>query len=552
MTRLANLCIFAALGRSVNVLTGCRTTPFPTPLRSASIASPRFATLVALGALIGLVACGPKGPSRTLEYYFTYDPRSLDPAFSTDVPTGEVDALLFDNLTQFDVDGRLVPGLARSWEVDSTGSRYTFHLRTEAKFHDGRPVRAADVEASFLRALSPRSLGGRPWPLYPIQGARAFNKGEADRLPGLVVANDSTVVITLEEPLNIFPKLVAMPATGIVPTPTAEDFDQSPIGSGPWRFVEWSHDDAIVLARNPAYWGEVPLADSMRIRIIPEPLTQAAEYERGGLSVVEIPFGETRRWEERHGAELKRRPTIRDLYIAINTTRGPLGDVRVRQALNLAIDVPTLLNSVMAGRGLQAHGVIPPGITGYDSARAPFPYDPDSARRLLAAAGHANGLSLRLWRSQRPEYARIAQTVQQSLAAVGIQVEIVQRDASSARSAVRKGEADLFLTDWYADYPDPENFTYPLFYSKNAGTGGNYAFLNDPAIDSLTVRLRTTVDEAEKARLARETDARIFALAPWIFLWHPVDLWALNPEVQGWDIPAIFNGQRWQQAHVVK
>jgi len=498
------------------------------------------------------VACGPEGPGRTLEYYFTYDPRSLDPAFSTDVPTGEVDALLFDNLTQFDVDGRLVPGLARSWEVDPSGSRYTFHLRTNARFHDGRPVRASDVEASYLRALSPRSLGGRPWPLYPIKGARAFNKGEASGVPGLVVADDSTVVVTLEEPLNIFPKLVAMPATGIVPTPTGEEFDQSPIGSGPWRFVEWSHDDYIVLARNLDYWGSVPLADSMRIRIIPEPLTQAAEYERGGLTVVEIPFGETRRWEERHGAELKRRPTIRDLYIAINTTRGPLSDVRVRQALNLAIDVPTLLQTVMAGRGLQAHGVIPPGITGYDSARAPFPYDPDSARRLLAAAGHASGLSLRLWRSQRPEYARIAQTVQQSLAAVGVQVEIVQRDASSARSAVRKGEADLFLTDWYADYPDPENFTYPLFYSKNAGTGGNYAFLNDPAIDSLTVRLRTTVDEAEKARLAQETDARIFALAPWIFLWHPVDLWALNPRIEGWDIPAIFNGQRWQQAHVAR
>ncbi len=532
-------------------MTGSRTPPFPTPLRSASIASPWRLPLVAVGALIGLVACDPKGPGRTLEYYFTYDPRSLDPAFSTDVPTGEVDALLFDNLTQFDVDGRLAPGLAKSWEVDPAGSRYTFHLRTDARFHDGRPVRASDVEASYLRALSPRSLGGRPWPLYPIQGARAFNKGEAAGVSGLVVANDSTVVITLEDPLNIFPKLVAMPATGIVPTPTGEDFDQSPIGSGPWRFVEWSHDDYIVLARNPDYWGPVPLADSIRIRIIPEPLTQAAEYERGGLSVVEIPFGETRRWEERHGAELERRPTIRDLYIAINTTRGPLGDVRVRQALNLAIDVPTLLNSVMAGRGLQAHGVIPPGITGYDSARAPFPYDPDSARRLLAAAGHAGGLSLKLWRSQRPEYARIAQTVQQSLAAVGIQVEIVQRDASSARAAVRKGEADLFLTDWYADYPDPENFTYPLFYSKNAGTGGNYAFLNDPAIDSLTLRLRTTVDEAEKARLARETDARIFALAPWIFLWHPVDLWALNPRVEGWSIPAIFNGQRWQQAHVV-
>ena len=551
LTTLANPCIFAALGRSVNVLTGSRTPPDPPRLRSASIIPPLKHHFLSLGTAVGLLACSPKAPSRTLEYYFTYDPRSLDPAFSTDVPTGEVDALLFDNLTQFDVEGRLQPGLAQSWEVDPAGSRYTFHLRTNATFHDGRPVRATDVEASWLRALSPRSLGGRPWPLYPIQGARAFNKGEAPGVIGLVVTNDSTLVITLEEPLNIFPKLVAMPSTGIVPTPTGENFDQSPIGSGPWRFVDWSHDDYIILAKNPAYWGPVPLADSMRIRIIPEPLTQAAEYERGGLSVVEIPFGETRRWEERHGSELQRRPTIRDLYIAINTTRGPLSDVRVRQALNLAVDVPTLLQTVMAGRGLQAHGVIPPGITGYDSTRAPFPHDPDSARALLAAAGHANGLSLKLWRSQRPEYARIAQAVQQDLAAVGIQVEIVQRDASSARAAVRKGEADLFLTDWYADYPDPENFTYPLFNSRNAGTGGNYAFLKDPVIDSLTVRVRTTVDEAEKARLSRDTDARIFALAPWIFLWHPVDLWALNPRVEGWDIPAIFNGQRWQQAHII-
>ena len=506
---------------------------------------------VALGGLLAVLGCGADRPRRSLEYYFTYDPRSLDPAFSTDVPTGEVDALLFDNLTRFDVDGRLLPGIARRWEVDPSGITYTFHLRTEARFHDGRPVRAGDVAASYQRALSPRALGGRPWPLFPILGARAYNKGEADTIRGIDVVDDSTLVITLEEPLNIFPKLVAMPATGIVPTPTAEGFDQDPVGSGPWRFVEWSHDDYIILARNDAYWGEVPRADSMRIRIIPEPLTQAAEYERGGLTVVEIPFGETRRWEERHGAELKRRPTIRDLYIAINTTHGPLQDVRVRQALNLAVDVPTLLQTVMAGRGMLAHGAIPPGITGYDSTRAPYRHDPDSARKLLAAAGYADGVTLKFWRSLRPEYARIAQSVQQSLAAVGVKVEIIQRDASSARAAVRKGEADLFLTDWYADYPDPENFTYPLFHSKNRGTGGNYAFLDDPIIDSLSVIIRTTTNEAEKARVAREADARIFALAPWIFLWHPVDLWALNPAVEGWEIPAIFNGQRWQEAHAI-
>ncbi|MCU0621020.1 MAG: ABC transporter substrate-binding protein, partial [Gemmatimonadales bacterium] len=261
--------------------------------------------LTALACAVAvLAACRSEGPSRTLEYYFTYDPRSLDPAFSTDVPTGEVSALLFDNLTQFDPEGALVPGLARRWERDPTGRTYTFHLRTDATFHDGRPLRAADVRASFLRALAPTSLGGRPWPLFPIAGARAYNGGKAPDVAGLAVPDDSTLVVTLEEPLNIFPKLVAMPATAIVPTPTPPDFDQEPIGSGPWRFVSWSHDDAIVLARNERYWGGAPAADSLRIRIIPEPLTQAAEYEAGGLSVVEIPFGETRRWEASRAAEL--------------------------------------------------------------------------------------------------------------------------------------------------------------------------------------------------------------------------------------------------------
>jgi peptide/nickel transport system substrate-binding protein/oligopeptide transport system substrate-binding protein len=342
-----------------------------------------------------------------------------------------------------------------------------------------------------------------------------------------------------------------MPATGIVPTPTPEEFDQQPVGSGPWRFVSWSHDDAIVLVRNERYWGGAPRADSLRIRIIPEPLTQAAEYESGGLSVVEIPFGETRRWEAARAAELERRPAIRDLYIAINTKRGPLADVRVRQALNHAIDVATLLQTVMAGRGVRAAGVIPPGVGGFDSTLRPYAFDTARARALLAEAGYAKGLSLKLWRSQRAELARIAQSVQQSLAAVGVTVEIIQRDASSARAAVRKGEADLFLTDWYADYPDPENFTYPLFHSRNAGTGGNYAFLNDPVVDSLAVRLRTTTDEAEKLRLARATDARLHDLAPWIFLWFPVDLWARSPHVEGWHIPAIFNGQRWTEARIV-
>ena len=307
LTRLANPCIFAALGRSVNVLTGSRTPPCPAaPPERLDRITPEARTLVALGTVIGLVACGPKGPSRTLEYYFTYDPRSLDPAFSTDVPTGEVDALLFDNLTQFDVDGRLAPGLATV--LGSRPHRVALHLP---------PPHRRDASTTAGRSAPPMSRPPISAPSRPGRSADAPGLSTPSRAPGPSTrarppaspGSSSPTIRPSSSPSRSrstsFPSWWRCRPPASCPRQPGDDFDQSPIGSGPWRFVSWSHDDYIVLARNPAYWGAVPLADSMRIRIIPEPLTQAAEYERGGLSVVEIPFGETRRWEERHGARAR-------------------------------------------------------------------------------------------------------------------------------------------------------------------------------------------------------------------------------------------------------
>jgi ABC-type transport system substrate-binding protein len=508
-------------------------------------------TALALALLTAACAVGDGPRGDGLQYYLSADPASLDPALSNDVQSGEVITLLFDNLVQFDPDARLQPGLATRWEADSTGTVYTFHLRTGATFHDGRPIRARDVRASMLRALDPAGKAGRQWPLFPIRGAREYAAGQAKAVAGIRVPDDTTIAFTLTEPLNIFPKFMAMPVAAVVPTPTPPGFDQAPVGSGPWRFVSWSHDDAIVLAKNPAYWAGPPKEDTLTIRIIPEALTQAAEYETGNLSVVEIPFGETRRWEMARPEELQRRPALRDFYIAMNTTRGPLKDVRVRRALNLATDVTTLLRTQMAGRGVRAAGAIPPGILGYDSTRAPYPWDTAGARRLLAEAGYAKGFKVQLWRSKRAELVRIAQSVQQDLALLGIEVEIVERDAPSVRATVRNGGADLYLGDWFADSPDPENFSFPLFHSSNKGTGGNYAFLADPALDAMMARARSTPDTAEKARLSREIDARVFELAPWIFLWFPTDVWAVEPQVKGWKIPAVFTGQRWMTAERV-
>ncbi len=500
-----------------------------------------------------LAACGgsPATPTR-LEYYLSADPPSLDPALSTDVQSGEVVTLLFDNLVQLDQDAKLQPGLASRWESDSAGWRYTFHLRAGASFHDGRPIGAAQVRASLLRALEPGSRAARQWPLLPIEGAADYAAGRARTVPGIAVGDDSTIVFTLAHPLNLFPLFLAMPVAAIVPVPTPPGFDQHPVGSGPWRFVSWSHDDVLLLARNQRWWNRPPVEDTLRIRIIPEALTQAAEYEAGLLSVVEIPYGETRRWEQSFPDQLQRRPSIRDLFIAMNTTRGPLRDVRVRRALNHAVDVETILKTAWSGRGIRAAGAIPPGILGHDSSRAPYAWDTAGARRLLAEAGYRAGFALQLWRAKRAELARVAQAVQQDLAVVGVRVEIVERDAPSVRATVRNGEADLYLGDWYADYPDPENFTYPLFHSANRGTGGNYAFLADPGLDSMIVRARSTPDSAEKERLSRAIDQRVFDLAPWVFLWFPVDLWAERPEVTGWQIPLVFTGQRWVGVRIVR
>jgi ABC-type transport system substrate-binding protein len=497
-----------------------------------------------------LLACHSGIPAG-LKYYWNSDPRSLDPALSTDVPTGEAVTLLFDNLTEFDPDGHLVPGLATSWSASGNGMTWTFRLRRGITFHNGAAVDVATIHGSLLRALRMGKQGGRVWPLLPIDGAAAVVDSGATDLRGFATINDSTIAFTLTRPLNIFPKLLAMPVAAIVPTPVPDDFGDSPVGSGPWKFVSWSHDDLLVFARNDQYWRGPALADTLRVRIIPEVFTQVAEYESGRLSVVEIPGAETARWEGARRAELQRRTAIRAWYVAINTRRGPLADVRVRQALNHAVDVPAILARVMHNRGTLAAGSIPPGLDGYDSTRARYNYDPDLARRLLGNAGHSHDLHLELWRSPRAEFARIAQAIQADLEKVGVTVEIIERDAATARAAARNGDADLFLADWYADYPDAENFTYPLFHSTNAGTGGNYAFLTDAALDSLLVRARTTTDSSQKVQLFHRIDARVFDLAPWIFCWFPTDMWAMRPDVRGWSYPLIFTGQRWTGVSMV-
>jgi peptide/nickel transport system substrate-binding protein len=510
-------------------------------------------------ALPAVLACGGGGDSTPVRKTIidsrdTYDPRSLDPALSTDVPTGRAVAYVFDGLTRFTPDAKVVPGLAKSWDVSPDGITYTFHLRSGVKFHDGRPFTATNVVNTFQRVLDPATKGGRGWPLYPIKGAEDYAASKGKTITGMAAPNDSTVVITLKEPLSIFPKLLAMPVTSIIPDNPSGDFGQKPIGTGPWKFVEWKHDDYLRFAKNPDYFDGAPKTDSLMARIIPEMSTATAEFEAGNVDVLNVPDEAGKSWQVDPEKKklLTSAPALRFWYVAINTTRGPLADVRVRQAINYAVDVNTMLAQVMAGRGAVATGVIPPSLGGYDASRKGYPHDVAKAKQLLAAAGHANGIDVELWASTTDQSPRISQTVQANLAEAGIRAKIIQRDASSMREAARKGQTDLALKEWWADYPDAENFLYPLLHSKNKGVGGNVSFYSNPHFDALVDQAHREQDETKRNSLYTQADQLQFNDAPMLYLFFYKDMYAVQPWIKGFNVPAVFNGQRWTDVTISK
>jgi ABC-type transport system substrate-binding protein len=505
-------------------------------------------------ALVSACRGGDAAPARQtlIDSRSTYDPRSLDPAHANDIPSGRLVAEIFDGLTQFTPEAALAPGLAERWDLSPDGKTYTFHLRRHVTFHDGRPFVARHVVQSFTRALAPATHGIPLFPLLPIAGAREFNAGSAQTISGLAAPDDSTVVITLTEPLAVFPKMLAMPVASIVPDSAGPDFSEHPVGTGPWQFVEWKHDDYIKLARNAHYFAGPPKAESLEIRVIPEPSTAVAEFESGAVDLLYVPESETQAWvqTDEKKALLQSVPALRLVYCAFNVRRGALADARVRQAINYAVDRRTIVDHLLGGRGTLAAGVIPPSLAGADTSRKPYPFDPARAKALLAQSGHATGLHVELWTAPDPPFPRLAETIQSYLANVGISVTIVQRDFSALREAARNGSVDIILKDWYADYPDAENFLYPLLDGANVGPGGNLSFYTNPNFDRLLSSARGERSEATRTIQYRQADEIAFRDAPLLFMYFYNDLYAVQPWLKGFEAPVIFTGQRWTDVEI--
>lgn len=511
--------------------------------------------ILSLALLVG--ACGGGGSEagagrNVLHLTIGPDPASMDPIQAVDVYRGQLTVYLYDGLVRF-MDGAARPNLAESWDVSEDGMVYTFHLRDDVTFHNGRAFAAEDVRYSFERALRPESQSPLTWVFNFIAGSDAMIAGDVDSLSGLRVPSPTTVEITLEQPFAPFLLLMAMPAAHIVPREEIEQkgpqFSEAPVGTGPWVFESWAHDDVIRLTANSRYHLGRPKMDGIEIRIIPETTTVIAEFERGNLDWMdlnELPAPEFDRFsnDPEWSPLIHERPALITYYLALNNQKPKFRDPRVRRALNYAVDIERIADVIYPGEVVVSHGPIPPGIPGYREDGQPYGYQPDTARALLRAAG-AEGLTFDVYFRSLAINQRFLEAVQANLADVGITMNLQQRDWTAVRQAMQRGELDGYLANWYADYPDAENFLYPLFYSEMAGAGGNAAFYSDATVDSLILTARRTLDDEARIAMYSRADSLIRAGAPWIFTVHPIDYDIVQPWVEGYEIKQVFYEQKW-------
>jgi peptide/nickel transport system substrate-binding protein/oligopeptide transport system substrate-binding protein len=488
-----------------------------------------------------LAGCTKDIDYQTLTIPYSTDIRGFDPAFATDLRTGKVVSLLYDNLVRFDLDMNLVPGAAKHWSVSADGRKYTFIIRNNIRFHNGDLLTVDDIIISFERILNPQTSSPQTWLLDRITGAKDYLQGYTDSVRGLTVINDSTLTIELDEPFSPFIQYLAMPATAIINKNEMEHLTNIPAGSGPWKLDKWERDGEILFTRNIDYWDGSPKIEHLRIRILSEIMTQSAEFEAGSLDIYEVPKGELEYWRDKdYNKKEENELIIR--YVGMNCSRPPFDNIYLRKAMNYAVDREKIIHILLNGSATITSGPVPPRfLTG--EVRTQYEYNPGKAIDLLKKAGYKNGLNTELYVAGGSEMFHVLEALQSDWAAVGINVEIKRSDWNVFKTAVREGKPDLYYLDWYADYPDGENFLYPLFHSKESMTKRNR--FSDPDVDAIIEKIQRLPDNAERQNLIVEANNMIADKAPWVFLWHSKTTYLTQKWIGGFRPSPIFNAQRY-------
>ena len=453
-------------------------------------------------------------------------PTAIDPINAPSVVEGNVAWQMFDSLVWINDEGEIEPALAESWTVSDDGTSYTFELRDDVTFHNAEVFDAAAVKFTW-------EAGSNPENAYYDSFTLASD---------VTVVDADTVTITAAEPNALFLIQVGAGWPMFPPEYYAEvglaEFARAPIGTGPFEFVEWAQGDRIVLEKFDGYWREgFPKLDRVVFRPILESSTRAAAVRTGDVDIVQrLSPTDAVSLDGADGVNLVEYANNRVYYIAFNNLTSGVGqpteDVKVRQAMNYAIDKEAIVDALFEGKGNPSSALLTEGDVGYDPSITPYPYDPETARQLLDEAGYADGFEIAMScpSDAYTNFVEVCEAVAAQLGEVGISVELdVMESGAFWDLQAEKQLPPLFGDSWSAN--SNEASAYDRIFGALGGEAASFSAWADPAIDELLASVRTTLDDEARASVFTELHRRLHDDPPFIYLYEPVTIEATTARV---------------------
>ncbi len=466
----------------------------------------------------------PTGPQGTLVRALSTFPNSLDLPQCAERQASTTAWQLYDTLVWMNEDNEMEPALAESWEISDDGTEYIFHLRSDVTFHNGEPFTADAVVYSWERAAESDFEYADQWQ-------------EAELVERI---DDYTLRITTAEPNALFFSIL-FDQWAIVPP----GFDpENPVGTGPYKFVEWIKGDRIVMVANEDYWRGAPRIETLIFRPIPESSTRVAAIQTGEVDIVtRLSAEEAQRLVGHPNVKIITYPITRIFYIAFNNlTTGigePTEDARVRQAMNYAVDVDAIIDSIFDGHGKPAVGYVASSELGYGVVE-PFGYDPDLALELLADAGYPDGFSMDMAcpAGAYTYFEEVCEAVGGFLGEVGIDVQLdIMESGHYWTLEANKELPPLFGDSWSAHGGE----AFRRLQGALMGWDAAYSSWEDEYIIDMLGQIPTTVDREERRAMYEELQVYMQENPPFIYLYEPVQFEAINTRVQNYR-PRSFEG----------
>lgn len=472
-------------------------------------------------------------PGQDLIIAIGAEPENLDPLKMMSSPAATISEHIVESLIYLDVDGTLQPGLAESWEPAEDGLSWDLKLREGVEFHDGTPFNAAAVKYNLDRFIGFSN---------PDQKAVfAFLLSEVREVEAV---EDHLVRIHLNRPFapiasHLSHSFISMHSPASLEALAEGAFVEAPVGTGPFMFKSWSRGQEIVMTKNENYWGGAPRLDTVTFKFVPDAGSRVMMLETGEVhAIMAVPPTEIARLENVDGVDVVRQTSVRVIYLGFNQEREPFKDVRVRQALNYAIDKETLINTIFQGVGKPSTAPVVPAIFGYTEV-GPYEYNVEKAKELLAAAGYADGFEITLFHptGRYPQDATVAVAVQAMLAEVGVTAKLETREWGTYLSTVivppEEAQHDMFMLGWGTMTLDADYGLYALFHSSQWPPANNVSYYSNPEVDALLDQARVTADRAVREELYHEIIGKIWADAPWLFLYDEGQVNAVRSNVKG-------------------